>query len=45
MVRIVKTVVLWVVTLCSLWRIYCLFRGTCRLQERCSVKAWEEEGW
>jgi len=38
MVRIVKTVVFWVVILCSLWRIYSLFRGTCRLQERCSVK-------
>ena len=38
MVKIVKTMVFWVVTLCSLWRRYCLFRGTCRLQERCSVK-------
>ena len=38
MVKIVKTMVFWVVTLCSLWRRYCLFRWTCRLQERCSVK-------
>ena len=38
MMRIVKTVVFWVVTLCSLWKMYCLFRGSCSLQVRCSFK-------
>jgi hypothetical protein len=39
MVSIVKTVVFWVVTLCSLWGWYWLFRGTCTLQERWSIRS------